>query len=133
MKFRASNDACFEWPSERIHRTLPRDVRIKTLIFDMTYQKVDRIQIELTSNEGEIYSEEIGGVGIRGSLVPMHVPIGTDIRSVGYSGSSTRVLRFHDKKGSLVLDTNPDYEGEFITYEVPPGQKLIGFNGSLKN
>lgn len=133
MKFDATNDDCFEWPSERIHRTLPRDVRIKTLIFDMTNEKVDRIQIELTSNEGEIYSEEIGGVGIRGSLVPMHIPIDTDIRSVGYSGSSTRVLRFYDIKGTLVLDTYPDYEGEFITYEVPPGQKLIGFNGSLKN
>ena len=99
----------------------------------MTYQKVDRIQIEFTSNEGEIYSEEIGGVGIRGSLVPMHVPVGTEIKTVGYSGSSTRVLRFHDNKGTLVLDTNPDYEGEFITYEVPLGQKLIGFTGSLKD
>ena len=97
MKFDASNNECFEWPSERIHRTLPRDVRIKTLIFDMSNHKIDRIQIELTSDEGEIYSEEIGGVGIRGSLVPMHVPVGTDIKSVGYSGRSTRVLRFHDK------------------------------------
>ena len=86
----------------------------------------------MISNEGEIFSEEIGGVGIRGSLVPMHMPADTDIRSVGYSGSEMRVLRFYDMNGNVTIDTNPEYDGEFITYDVPPGHKLIGFNGTLK-
>ena len=132
MKFETRNEGCFEWPSESIHRTLPRDTKIKTLIFDMTSQKVDRIQIQMISSEGAIYSEEIGGVGIRGSLVPMHMPADTDIRSVGYSGSEMRVLRFYDMNGNVTIDTNPEYDGEFITYDVPPGHKLIGFNGTLK-
>ena len=133
MSFVARIGDYFEWPSEYNHRTLPVDAKIKTLILDMTCRKVDRIQIHMTSCQGEIYSQEIGGVGIRGSMVVKHLQSDTDIRSVGYSGGNTRVLRLYDADGGILVDSNPDYDGDFTIYEVPSGHKLIGFNGSLRN
>ena len=133
MKFETSDDNYFEWPSERTYRTLPRDAKFKTLIFDMTNQKIDRIQIQLSSRECEIYSQEIGGVGIRGSVVPITLPLDVEVRRVCYSGSESRVLRFYDREGNVIADTNPDFEGEFITYNIPADHRLIGFNGTLKN
>ena len=65
-------------------------------------------------------------------MIVKHLQSDTDIRSVGYSGSDTRVLRLYDTKGNILVDTNPDYDGEFTIYEVPPRHKLIGFNGSLR-
>ena len=55
-----------------------------------------------------------------------------EARSVAFSGSSTRVLRLYDNDGNVIADSNPNYEGEFTVYTVPPNHKLIGFHGNLK-
>lgn len=73
MSFSTKSDEHFQWPSEFNHRTLPRDAIIKTLILSMSSGKVDRIQLELTSCEGQILSDEIGAVGIRSNMVIIHL------------------------------------------------------------
>ena len=42
------------------------------------------------------------------------------------------MLRLYDADGGILVDSNPDYDGDFTIYEVPSGHKLIGFNGSLR-
>ena len=62
----------------------------------------------------------------------LHVPQGSQIRKVGYSDFESRVIRFYDESDEVILDTNREFEGQMTNYEVPPGQKLIGFNGTLR-
>ena len=97
----------------------------------MSSGKVDRIQLELTSCEGQILSDEIGAVGIRSNMVIIHLQ--GETKSVAFSGSESRVLRLYDSGGNVIADSNPKYEGGFTVYPVPLNHKLIGFNGNLKH
>ena len=96
----------------------------------MSCGKVDKVQIHLTSQEGDFYSDEIGGVGIRGNMVVL--PVHSEARRVGFSGRETRVLRLYDSIGNTIVDTNATYDGDFTMYEVPESHKLIGFNCNLR-
>ena len=60
------------------------------------------------------------------------LPLQSEARKVGFSGSETRVLRLYDSRGCTLVDSNPDYDGDFTIYEVPEDHELIGFNCSLR-